>query len=127
MIKDVTDLEIYKIALELLPKLYILLKKLPKSEGFLVNQGKRSGTSIPSNIAEGFAKRIFELEFKRYLLIALASCDELISHLRTIAIIAPELAEESKLLMNEYKTLAKRINRTRSIWQFKGITSSDLI
>ncbi len=127
MIKDVTDLEIYKIALELLPKLYILLKKLPKSEGFLVNQGKRSGTSIPSNIAEGFAKRIFELEFKRYLLIALASCDELISHLRTIATIAPELAEESKLLMNEYKTLAKRINRTRSIWQFKGITSSDLI
>jgi four helix bundle protein len=127
MIKDVTDLEIYKLALNLLPRLYILLNMLPKSENYLVDQSKRSGTSIPSNIAEGFAKRIFELEFKRYLLIALASCDELISHLRTIQIIVPELTEEAGNLINEYKTLAKRINRTRSVWHFKGITSSDLI
>jgi hypothetical protein len=35
MIKDVTDLEIYKVALHLLPKLYDLLNKLPKSENCL--------------------------------------------------------------------------------------------
>lgn len=32
MIKDVTDLEVYNKALELLPKLYELLKKLPLAE-----------------------------------------------------------------------------------------------
>jgi four helix bundle protein len=127
MIKDVTDLEIYKVALHLLPKLYDLLNKLPKSESFLVNQGKRSGSSISANIAEGFAKRIFSLEFKRYLLISLASCDELISHLRTIALIQPGLTDQVNHLIDEYKILAKRINKTRSVWDFKGISSSDLI
>lgn len=42
MIKDVTDLEIYKLALDLLPRLYILLNMLPKSENYLVNQSKRA-------------------------------------------------------------------------------------
>lgn len=118
MIKDVTDLEIYKLALELLPKLYILLNKLAQSEAYLANQGKRSGTSIPSNIAEGFEKRFWEKEFRRYLLIALGSCDELISHLRTIIIIAPELTVEANLLLDAYKILAKKINKTRSVWKF---------
>jgi four helix bundle protein len=118
MIKDVTDLEIYRLALELLPKLYVLLNKLSQSEAYLISQGKRSGTSIPSNIAEGFAKRFWQKEFKRYLLISLDSCDELISHLRTIIIIAPELTIEAYLLLDEYKILAKKINKTRSVWKF---------
>lgn len=127
MIKDVTDLEIYKVALDLLPKLYNLLNKLPPSERFLSSQGKRSGASISANIAEGFAKRIFNLEFKRYLLISLASCDELISHLRTIILIQPDLTDQASQLIAEYKILAKRINRTRTVWHFKGISPSDLI
>ena len=127
MIKDVTDLEIYQESLRLLPKLYDLLNKMSNSENFLSLQSKKCGISIPSNIAEGFAKRIFEKEFKRYLLISLASCDELISHLRAIAIVAPNLADEANNLLLEYKQLAKKINKTHSVWQFKGITSSDLI
>lgn len=81
MIKNITDLLIYNKSLELLPKLYGLLQKLPSSETFLINQSKRAGVSIASNIAEGFAKRIFYKEFRRYLLIALASTDELQTHL----------------------------------------------
>ncbi len=127
MIKDVTDLEIYKVALELLPKLYDLLNKLPRSEQFLSNLVKRFRASISANIAEGFSKRIFNLEFKRYLLISLASCDELISHLRTIELVRPDLTEQANQLIDEYKILAKRINRTRTVWHFKGITPSDLI
>lgn len=65
MIKDVTDLEVYKEALRLLPKLYELLRKLPNSEKDLEIQTKRAAKSASANIAEGFAKRHFEKEFKR--------------------------------------------------------------
>ncbi|MBI3558935.1 four helix bundle protein [Candidatus Gottesmanbacteria bacterium] len=48
-------------------------------------QMKRAGKSIPANIAEGFAKRKSEAEFKRFLKIAIGSSDEVISHLRALA------------------------------------------
>lgn len=86
------------MALDLLPQLYDLLRKLLKSENYLVNQSKRSGTSIPSNIAEG-----------------------------AIAIIAPKLASQPYTLLEAYKVLAKENNKARSVWHFKGITQSDLI
>jgi len=81
MIRDVTDLEVYSDSLRLLKKLYELLRKVPKSEYDTVIQCKKCSKSIPANIAEGFAKRSSELEFKRFLKIAIGSSDELITHL----------------------------------------------
>lgn len=117
MIRDVTDLEVYKESLRLLKKLYEFLRKLPKSEYDTVVQCKKCGKSIPSNIAEEWAKRSSELEFKRFLFIAIGSSDELISHFRTIVIAVPRLHEEAKELAEEYKTLSKRLNALRSVWR----------
>jgi len=117
MIRDVTDLEVYRESLRLLKKLYEFLKKLPKSEYDTVIQCKKCGKSIPSNIAEGWAKRSSELEFKRFLKIAIGSSDELISHLRTIAIAVPRLHQEAKELAGEYKILSKRLNKLCTIWK----------
>ena len=117
MIKDVTDLQIYAESLRLLKKLYEFLKKVPKSEYDSIVQCKKCGKSIPSNIAEGWAKRSSEAEFKRFLKIAIGSSDELISHLRTIAIAIPRLTEEARELAQEYKILSKRINKLHSIWR----------
>lgn len=94
MIKDVTDLEVYQEAMRLLPKLYALLEKLPLNERDLEIQAKRAAKSVSANIAEGFAKRFSEKEFKRFLLIAIGSNDEVISHLRTLTIISPRLSKE---------------------------------
>lgn len=58
MIKDVTDLQVYQKSLDLLPKLYALLAKLPREEKNLRYQAQRAGQSIAPNIAEGFAKRL---------------------------------------------------------------------
>ncbi|MBI2049674.1 four helix bundle protein [Candidatus Roizmanbacteria bacterium] len=116
MIRDVTDLEVYKESLRLLKKLYEFLKKIPKSEYDTVVQCKKCGKSIPSNITEGFAKRSWELEFKRFLKIAIGSSDELISHLRTIAIVVPRLFKEAKELAQEYKVLSKRLNSLHTNW-----------
>lgn len=117
MIRDVTDLEVYKESFRLLKKLYEFLKKLPRSEYDTVVQCKKDGKSIPANIAEGWAKRSSELEFKRFLKIAIGSSDELISHLRTVVIAVPRLFKEAKELAEEYKTLSKRMNSLHSNWK----------
>lgn len=117
MIRDVTDLNVYKESLRLLKKLYEFLKKVPKSEYDSVIQCKKCGKSIPSNIAEGWAKRSYELELKRFLKISIGSSDELISHLRTIAIVVPRLMEEAKELASDYKLLSKRINSLHKNWR----------
>ena len=107
MISDVTDIHVYNKAIELLPELYLLLKKVPPSESDLTLQAKRAAKSVPANIAEGFAKRRSEKEFKRYLLIALGSNDELIAHIHILSIVVPLLAKESLELLNQYKVLSK--------------------
>lgn len=117
MIRDVTDLEVYGESLRLLKKLYEFLKKVPKSEYDSIVQCKKCGKSIPSNIAEGWAKRSYELELKRFLKIAIGSSDELISHQRTIAIAVPQLFEEAKELAGEYKVLSKRLNSLHKNWK----------
>ena len=117
MIRDVSDLEVYNDSLRLLRKLYLFIKKLPKSEYDTVIQCKKCSKSIPANIAEGFAKRSSELEFKRFLKIAIGSSDELITHLRTIAIITPHLLEEAKEIADDYKVISKRLNKLHSVWK----------
>src|SRR3989344_2503093 len=109
MIRDVFDLEVYWLSLQLLKKLYLFLRKVPKDEYDTVRQEKRAGKSISALIAEGFAKRSSELEFKRFLKMAIGSSDETISHLRTIAIAVPSLANEAKEIAEEYKILSKRL------------------
>ena len=117
MIKDVTDLEVYKESLRLLKKLYNLFKKIPKSEYDTIRQCKRAGKSIPALITEGFAKRSSEAEFKRFLKMAIGSSDEIITHLRTLVIAVPRLFKESKELAKEYKVLSKRINTLHKNWK----------
>lgn len=117
MLRDVTDLKVYSESLRMLRKLYEFLKKVPKSEYDSVIQCKKCGKSIPANIAEGWAKRSSEAEFKRFLKIAIGSSDELISHLRTLAIAIPKLFEAAKILAGEYKILSKRINSLHTNWR----------
>ena len=116
MIRDVTDLEVYKESLILLEKLYTFLRKVPKTEYDSIIQCKRAGKSISANISEGFAKRQSEAEFKRFLQIALGSSDEIVTHLRTLMIVLPYLKNDAEELSEGYKTLSKRINSLHKIW-----------
>ncbi len=117
MIKDVTDLEVYKESLELLRELQKLLNPFKINEDKdLIWQMKRASRSIPANIAEGFAKRSSQKEFKRYLMISLGSSDEMITHLRTLEIINPKLSDQSKIILEKYRVLSKRINTLHHRW-----------
>ena len=71
------ELKIWHKSVDLVVEIYKITKTFPDSEKFnLVSQMQRSGTSIPSNIAEG-AGRISGAYFKQFLTIALGSAYEL--------------------------------------------------
>lgn len=120
VIKDVTDLEVYRLSLELMKVLYEFLRKIPITEYDSVKQSKKCAKSIPANIAEGFAKRHYQAEFKRFLLIALGSSDELITHIRTIVIAVPRLTQEGKVLAGKYVLLSKKLNSLHRNWNINN-------
>ena len=86
-VNNFKDLKIWKIAIQLVKKVYKVSSKFPKEELYgLTSQMRRSAISIPSNVAEGF-RRQHNNEFKQFLYISLGSCAEL----ETQMIIAEEL------------------------------------
>ncbi len=77
MASDYKKLLVWQKAMELVTEVYILTERYPVDERFgLTSQTRRSAVSVPSNIAEG-KMRGYEVEFKRFLLIAFASGAEL--------------------------------------------------
>jgi len=80
------DLEIWKIAKELVVAIHLMtLNDLPKFEMFETgSQIRRSIKSVKSNIAEGYARRTYKLEFLHFLTIAFGSTIETIDHLETL-------------------------------------------
>ena len=57
---------------------YELTKNYPEEEKYgITSQMRRASTSIPLNIAEGYAKRSSQEEFKRFLLMAAGSANEM--------------------------------------------------
>ena len=73
------DLEVFQRAYRISLEVHRVSLTLPPIEqGALGDQLRRASKSICANVAEGFAKqRGSAAEFKRYLLIAIASSDEM--------------------------------------------------
>src|SRR5438093_13512291 len=74
------DLEVFQRAYRISLDLHRASLRFPKVEQFggLADQMRRASKSICGNIAEGFGKqRRSDAEFKRYLLIAIGSADEM--------------------------------------------------
>jgi four helix bundle protein len=74
--RNYRELEIWKNGIIIVEKIYELSARLPNDEKFgLRSQITRGSVSIPSNIAEG-CSRNSEMEFKRFLEIAMGSLFE---------------------------------------------------
>jgi four helix bundle protein len=113
--RDFRKLEIWTKGMDVVKEIYVLTKQLPDNEKFgLVSQMQRCAVSIPSNIAEG-CSRNSEVEFKRFLEIAIGSAFEL----ETQIIICNELfflsIEETNPIINQLNTLQKQLNSLISI------------
>ncbi|MFZ5447648.1 MAG: four helix bundle protein [Thermodesulfobacteriota bacterium] len=81
------DLDVWKLALDLVKDIYLMTGTFPQAELYgLTSQIRRAAVSIPSNIAEGQSRNSFK-EFKQFLSIALGSLAEI----ETQLIIANEI------------------------------------
>lgn len=70
------QLDVYKIALNLVKEVYSLTKSFPKEEQFvLVSQLRRAAISVCSNLAEGSSRRS-KIEKKRFYEISRSSLVE---------------------------------------------------
>jgi len=68
-IKSFTDLDTWKEAHSLVLMIYEITKNFPKEEKFgLVNQMRRAGVSITSNIAEGFSRQSSKEKLQFYFM-----------------------------------------------------------
>jgi len=115
-VKDYKDLKIWQKGIEIADKIYSITDRFPKSELYgLVVQMRKAVVSIPSNIAEGFARN-HNKEYKQFLYISLGSCAELetqliISHKRNyvtkkdLEFLAEEINHESRMIMSLIKRL----------------------
>ena len=71
------DLQVWQESMKIVTSIYQLTKKMPVEERFsLTDQMRRAAVSIPSNIAEGHARRT-KTDFARFLRMSLGSCTEL--------------------------------------------------
>ena len=78
MIQSFRDLKVYERSYKAAISVYRMTRILPREELYgLTSQLKRAAASIPLNIAEGYGKRENVNEFKRFLLMAIGSCDEM--------------------------------------------------
>ena len=78
-IRDFTDLVVYQKAYEKSLEIHHQSLKYPEHEQYeLGRQMRRASKSICANIAEGFGKQnVSKAEFKRFLLMAMGSADEM--------------------------------------------------
>ena len=76
-IKNFRDLNVWKKGMEIVEEVYKATQKFPSYELYgLTTQMRRAAISIPSNIAEGFARK-HNKEYKQFLYVVLGSSSEL--------------------------------------------------
>ena len=118
MIQSFREIKVYQKSYEVMIELYRKVQSFPKDELYgLTSQIKRASTSIPLNIAEGYGKRENINEFKRFLLMAIGSCDEM----KVLLDISKDLGfideEFHKRKEQEYDEIGRMLRGLRNNWQ----------
>ncbi len=107
MYQDTAKLIVWQKAHELVLKIYEITKDFPKDELFgLTSQMRRASTSIPCNIVEGKARGSSK-DFKRFLLIARGSLEEL----KYQILLSKDLNYIDEEKSNELQNIAKEVGR----------------
>jgi four helix bundle protein len=77
-IRHYKDLLVYQQAYRVALEIVKVTRGFPSQEQFeLARQMRRAARSIPANIAEGWARRESPAEFRRFLQMAIGSCEEM--------------------------------------------------
>ena len=109
---DFRDLEVWKKAFEISIHIHKASLEFPKIEQYaLASQIRRASKGICANIAEGFGKQqTSKAEFKRFLMIALGSANEMIVWLKYCEKLGYESDQQVKKWVSEYQSICKMLN-----------------
>ncbi len=115
-ITKATDLDVFKIAYQASLELHKLSLKFPGIEQYdLASQLRRASKSVCSNIVEGFSKQAhYPAEFKRFLSIALASCDEVQLWLKYSTDLGYINSPDCLKITEEYENIGKMLRSLRN-------------
>ena len=106
------DIQVYERSYKAALAIYRLTERFPGEEIYgVTNQIRRASLSIPLNIAEGYAKRESQNEFKRFLMMAIGSSNEvsvLLEFTKDLGYINKEVYEKAE---SEYEVIGKMLNR----------------
>ncbi len=118
MIRTFRDLRVYQQSYELGKEVHRVTQCFPKYERYeLGSQLRRASQSIPLNIAEGYGRRQSTADFKRFLLMALGSCNE-VEVLLDYAFEFDYLStEEHQILLKKYKGIGIQLSVLHRRWK----------
>ena len=104
------ELVVWQRGMELVEEIYKLVRSLPKEEMYaLSDQMRRAVVSIPSNIAEGFARKAPK-DYARFLLMARGSKYELETQLIICERLKYLSADETNKAMGLCDEIGKMLN-----------------
>jgi four helix bundle protein len=120
-LKSYKDLEVWKVAMDLVTEVYQLTHSFPSYELYgLSSQMRRCAVSIPSNIAEGAGRRNTK-EFIQFLYVSNGSLSELetqieiafrLNYMKDIDILIDRIKHIRIMLLNLIQALKKKLSNT---------------
>ena len=110
---DVSKLRVYQQALKAFQLIEDIAINLPVELKDIKSQIFRSSRSVAPIIAEGYGRKRSQREFHRFIVEAMSTSDETITHLRTIALSRFNPIPMSKLknTAEEYKAISSQLNK----------------
>jgi four helix bundle protein len=112
------DLEVYRRGVALVKPLHDLVVGFPDYERFeLASQMRRACKSVPTNVAEGYARRRSPKDFCNFLTIALGSANEMEVHFEIAHILGYVTGEDRERFTSEYRIIGKQLNRLIQYWR----------
>ena len=122
-ISSFEDLEVFKRAYRIsldLHKTSLQFPRIEQQHG-MADQIRRASKSICANIAEGFGKqRRSGAEFRRYLLMAIGSADEMQVWLRYCADLNYMDQKTCELWRDEFRQIARMLQALYSSWSVRS-------
>ena len=112
------DLRVFQRSYELALKIHRITQKFPIFERReLGSQLRRAATSIPTNIAEGYGRKRSADDFKRFLVIAMGSANEVSVELALAKDLGYLSKETCDALQTECDEIGKGIHKLIQVWR----------
>jgi len=117
-IKSYRDLEVYDLAHDLAMEIFSITLTFPSNEKYsLIDQIRRSSRSVSVNICEGWGKRHYKQQFKKYLIDSLGSLEETTEWIRFSFDCNYLDLDNKNLLLRKYHELGAKIYKLHENWK----------